>query len=190
MLIEVLHTMITKTSYYIPVMMTTIKAFHAKLTNNNIFYVLKEDEDYAIALGYASTGVANLGADQGAWTLGGRAATIVSMNDSFHSSNSSSKGGSSSTKKLVHSTFRIEQDVIKALEKAAEKRNMTLSSLVNMTLKNYVTSEMYFEELGFILVSKNLLRKIFGELTKNMLKRLVKNMVLLLLENTCAIFVL
>ena len=44
----------------------------------------------------------------------------------------------------------------------AEKRGMTLSSLVNKTLKNYVTSEMYFEELGFILVSRDFLRKMFS----------------------------
>ena len=63
--------------------------------------------------------------------------------------------------KLAHSSFRIEEDVIKALEREAQKRGASLSSLVNRTLKNYVTSEMYFEELGFILVSKDFLRKLF-----------------------------
>jgi hypothetical protein len=36
---------------------------------------------------------------------------------------------------------------------------------------------MYFEELGFILVSKNFLRKIFDGLSKEHIEELVKNMV-------------
>lgn len=64
--------------------------------------------------------------------------------------------------KLVHSSFRIDEHVIKALEKEAQKRGISLSSLVNKTLKDYVTSEMHFEDLGFILVSKDFLRKIFS----------------------------
>jgi hypothetical protein len=76
--------------------------------------------------------------------------------------NPSFSSTSSVKNKLVHSTFRIEENVIRALTEAAEKRGDTISSLVNRTLKNYVTSEMYFEELGFILVSKDFLRRIFS----------------------------
>jgi hypothetical protein len=81
---------------------------------------------------------------------------------------------STTKNKLVHSTFRIEEEVIRALARAAEKRGTTLSSLVNKTLKNYVTSEMYFEELGFILVSKNFLRKTFDGLNKKHIGELGK----------------
>jgi len=81
---------------------------------------------------------------------------------------------SSSNNKLVHSSFRIEQDVIKSLERAAAARDMSLSSLVNKILKNYVTSEMYFEELGFILVSKNFLRKTFEALDQKHIEELGK----------------
>jgi hypothetical protein len=63
--------------------------------------------------------------------------------------------------KLVHSSFRIETGILEALEKEAIKREVSLSSLVNKTLKNYVTSEMYFEELRFLLVSKDFLRRTF-----------------------------
>jgi hypothetical protein len=83
---------------------------------------------------------------------------------------------SSTTKnKLIHSSFRIEEDVIKSLEVAAEKRDISLSSLVNKILKNYVTSDMYFEELGFILVSKNFLRKTFDELSTKQIEELGQN---------------
>lgn len=66
--------------------------------------------------------------------------------------------------KLVHSSFRIEQGVLRALDKEAIKRGVSLSSFVNKILKNYITSEMYFEELGFILISKDFLRKIFAKI--------------------------
>src|SRR5215217_7343604 len=49
--------------------------------------------------------------------------------------------------KLIHSTFRINQFVIKSLEEEANKRRVSLGSLVNSILENYVSSEMYFEQL-------------------------------------------
>ena len=64
--------------------------------------------------------------------------------------------------KLMHQSFRIEEEVIKALTEEALKKGISLSSLVNRTLKNYTTHEMQFEELGFILVSKEFLRKVFN----------------------------
>lgn len=86
----------------------------------------------------------------------------------------SSISSSSSKNKLTHTSFRIEENVIKSLERAAEKRGISLSSLVNKILKNYVTSEMYFEELGFILVSKNFLRKTYDELNTDQIEKLGK----------------
>ena len=68
--------------------------------------------------------------------------------------------------KLIHSTYRIKEDVIRAVEKEATKRGVPTSSLVNKILENYVTSEMYFEQLGFILVSKDFLRKVFSKIEK------------------------
>ena len=65
------------------------------------------------------------------------------------------------SERLVHSSFRLRQDVLKSLEAEARKRGVTLSSLVNKILENYMTSEIYFEELGFMLMSKGFLRKDF-----------------------------
>jgi hypothetical protein len=64
--------------------------------------------------------------------------------------------------KLSHQGFRLQEVVIKALAKEAERKGISVSSLVNKILKNYITHEMQFEELGFILVSKDFLRKIFN----------------------------
>lgn len=75
-------------------------------------------------------------------------------------------GSNNKKDKLVHSTYRIKEPIIKALEGEAKKRRITISVLVNSILENYVNSEMYFEQLGFILVSKDFLRKVFSKIEK------------------------
>ena len=64
--------------------------------------------------------------------------------------------------KLSHQGFRLQEQVIKTLAKEGARKGISVSSLVNTILRNYVTHEMQFEELGFILVSKDFLRKIFN----------------------------
>ena len=44
--------------------------------------------------------------------------------------------------------LRIDEDIVKALEEDAKRRGISINSLVNNALKNYVTSNQYFEELG------------------------------------------
>jgi hypothetical protein len=87
---------------------------------------------------------------------------------------STSSDSSTGSSKLIHSTFRIEQDVIKSLEKLAARRDISLSAVVNKILKNYITYEMYFEELGFLLVSKNFLRRTFEVLDQKYIEVLGK----------------
>jgi hypothetical protein len=64
--------------------------------------------------------------------------------------------------KLLHQGFRIQEQVIKSLTEEAARKGISVSNLVNKILKNHATHEMQFEELGFILVSKDFLRKIFN----------------------------
>jgi hypothetical protein len=64
--------------------------------------------------------------------------------------------------KLVHQGFRIQEQVISTLVQEAARKGISVSNLVNKILKNYTTHEMQFEELGFILVGKDFLRKIFN----------------------------
>jgi hypothetical protein len=80
------------------------------------------------------------------------------------------------SERLVHSSFRLRQDVLKSLEIEARKRGVTLSSLVNNILENYMTSEIYFEELGFMLMSKGFLRKTFDEVTEKRAEDLGKDL--------------
>ena len=76
----------------------------------------------------------------------------------------SQNGNNKIPDKRVHQGFRIEQSVLLSLEYEAEKKGISLSNLVNKTLKNYVMCDMYFEELGFLLISKDFLRKMFRKL--------------------------
>ncbi len=77
---------------------------------------------------------------------------------------SRSSSSYSKSKKHVHSSIRIEEDVFKSLQRESDRQGISVNSLINKILKNYVTSEMYFEQLGFLLVSKDFLRKTFAEL--------------------------
>ena len=72
------------------------------------------------------------------------------------------ENSNSNKNKLSHHGFRLEEQVFKTLAEEAIRKGISVSSLVNKILKNYVTHEMQFEELGFILVSKDFLRKIFN----------------------------
>jgi hypothetical protein len=87
------------------------------------------------------------------------------MHSSLPSSSSSEKkkeDNDNNKDKLLHQGFRIQEQVIKTLAEEAARKGISVSNLVNKILKNYVTHEMQFEELGFILVSKDFLRKIFS----------------------------
>jgi hypothetical protein len=86
------------------------------------------------------------------------------MHSSLPSSSSEKKkeDNDNNKDKLLHQGFRIQEQVIKTLTEEAARKGISVSNLVNKILKNYVTHEMQFEELGFILVSKDFLRKIFS----------------------------
>ena len=95
--------------------------------------------------------------------------TIMSKNVIFlyslpSSGSSFPYSSSSKNKKLGNSSIRMEENVFNLLQKEAERQGISFNSLLNKTLKNYVNSEMHFEQLGFILVSKEFLRKTFAEL--------------------------
>lgn len=68
--------------------------------------------------------------------------------------------------RLVHQAFRIEENTFKQLKNEAAKRGVSISNLVNTTLKNHMTYGMYFEKLGFIPVSKDFMRTIFNRIER------------------------
>ena len=76
---------------------------------------------------------------------------------------------SSNKSKLVLQSFRVEQGVIQALQQESRKKGVPLSHIVNKILKNYVTSERYFQELGFILSNKDFIRKLMRRIEEKYL---------------------
>ena len=91
---------------------------------------------------------------------------VAVSNVPFLSWVSSSANDNNKKEKLVHSSFRLKEDVLRSLETAAQREGFHSGTIVNRTLENYITSEMYFEELGFILVSKDFLRKALNGLNE------------------------
>jgi hypothetical protein len=61
-------------------------------------------------------------------------------------------------RKLVHSGFRIDENVLEAIKKSAKRTETTVSNQINIILRNWVTRDTYFQELGFIPMSKDVLR--------------------------------
>lgn len=64
----------------------------------------------------------------------------------------------SSKPKLIHWGFRIEEEVLDNIKKVARRSDTTVSSQTNKILKNWVTRDIYFQELGFIPMSKDMIR--------------------------------
>ena len=60
--------------------------------------------------------------------------------------------------RLVHLGFRIDEDVLNSIKKAAKRTETTVSNQTNKILRDWVTRDAYFQELGFIPMSKDILR--------------------------------
>ena len=60
--------------------------------------------------------------------------------------------------KLVHLGFRIDENVLEGIKKSARRTETTVSNQINIILRNWVTRDAYFQELGFIPMSKDVLR--------------------------------
>jgi hypothetical protein len=73
-------------------------------------------------------------------------------------SSSSEIKDKASKPKLVHWGFRIEEEVLDNIKKVARRSDTTVSSQTNRILKNWVTRDIYFQELGFIPMSKDIIR--------------------------------
>jgi hypothetical protein len=61
-------------------------------------------------------------------------------------------------RKLVHLGFRIDENVLDSLKRAAKRTETTVSNQINTILRNWVARDTYFQELGFIPTSKDVLR--------------------------------
>lgn len=60
--------------------------------------------------------------------------------------------------KSIHQGFRIDEKVLVRIKKEAEKKELSLNKLINQILKDWISRDMYFQELGFIPTSKEAIR--------------------------------
>lgn len=70
-------------------------------------------------------------------------------------------------RKLVHLGFRIDENVLEGIKKSAKRTETTVSNQINIILRNWVTRDTYFQELGFIPMSKDVLRAWINEIEQN-----------------------
>ena len=70
-------------------------------------------------------------------------------------------------RKLVHLGFRIDESVLEGIKKSAKRTETTLSNQINMILRNWVTRDTYFQQLGFIPMSKDVLRAWINEIEQS-----------------------
>ncbi len=64
----------------------------------------------------------------------------------------------SSRPKLIHHSFRIEEDILSTIQEEAREKGLSDSSMVNQILKNYVIRDRCLRRIGGVLVMKELLR--------------------------------
>jgi len=60
--------------------------------------------------------------------------------------------------KSIHQGFRIDEKVLFRIKKEADKKDLSLNKLINQILKDWISRDMYFQELGFIPTSKEAIR--------------------------------
>jgi hypothetical protein len=94
----------------------------------------------------------------------------------------------SNSKKLIHQGFRIEEEVVGLLVEEANVRHISVGSLVNTILKTHFKHRKYFEELGFVPVSKDFLRKVFSAIPQKEAEEVSKSLGLSLTNEYVANF--
>lgn len=67
-------------------------------------------------------------------------------------------------KKSDSVTFRIDEKYDKALRKIADEQKISLNTLVNHILGNYVETEVYLQKFGTLKLSTDSFRRILAEL--------------------------
>ncbi len=95
---------------------------------------------------------------------------------------------SNSKIKLVHQGFRIEEEVVRLLAEEANVGHISVGGLVNTILKAHFKHRKYFEELGFIPVSKDFLRKVFNAIPQKEAEEVSKSLGLSLANEYVANF--
>jgi predicted DNA binding CopG/RHH family protein len=74
-------------------------------------------------------------------------------------------------------TFRIESRKLEALRNDAEEKQVSLNTLVNQILTNYIEWDMIAAKAGYVILQKDVLRELFGSTDAETLKRIAAHSV-------------
>jgi hypothetical protein len=74
------------------------------------------------------------------------------------------------TKKTATVTFRLDEDVLSTLRRESEGRHISLNSMVNQILQDFVDWYMYEPKVGMISFFKPVVAEIFKKLTEEQVK--------------------
>ena len=78
--------------------------------------------------------------------------------------------------------------MLKSFEREARRRGIPVSHLINQTLRTYITRDKYFEELGFLPLSKDLIRKVLSRIEEKYLIEDAKEFGLTLMKEYISYF--
>jgi hypothetical protein len=81
---------------------------------------------------------------------------------------------SSSNKKTVTMTFRVEEGVMALLRSESEKREVSLNTLVNQVLKRFVEWDMFEPKVGMIPIAKPIVQTLFEKMTEEEIKEMAR----------------
>ncbi len=68
-----------------------------------------------------------------------------------------------------HHSFRITEDTFLAIEKEAKDKGTSVNALTDKILTDYCKRDRYFNQLGFVPISKDILRKWLSRIDKKLL---------------------
>ena len=69
-------------------------------------------------------------------------------------------------------TFRLDESSVKKLRDEAQKLGISLNSLVNQTLKNYLEWHIFEPKVGFVPVLKPVVQELFTKISKEQIKEI------------------
>jgi hypothetical protein len=69
----------------------------------------------------------------------------------------------------VHYTFRLNHEIFSTVQKDAESKGVSTSGLINQILAQYMNRDRYFDQLGFIPTSKEVLRALTDRVDEKLL---------------------
>ena len=76
-----------------------------------------------------------------------------------------------SSSKTATRTFSIKKELIQALEKEAQNRNISTRSLINQTLDRCVRQTWPSEKTGVIVIGRYVIRDLFSEMSEEGVKK-------------------